>query len=169
MGTKKYVVVDDKLINISVQNHQIIKIDKEKITPEIVKLSRAEYIIKLKDKSFRGEVVRLKQNSCTIAINGNTYHFTIETEKSYKRSKKLENTGTEALVKLTAPLPGAICEVSVELNQIVQKGDALFTLEAMKMQNEITAPVNGRITQLSVKESDIVFKDQVLIEIDTRT
>lgn len=168
METKKFVVVNGTPLNISVEDEQIVEVGQEKVTPKIEALSNSEFNITLKGKTFKGEIVKLKQNTCTVLINGNSYDFVIETEKSFLRSEKLKSTNTDTSVKIKAPLPGAICEVSVELNQVIQKGDALLTLEAMKMQNEILSPVSGKITKLNIKANESVFKDQIMIEIDTR-
>ncbi len=167
MGTKKYIITSDSSpITINVTDHQINKINNKKISPEINRISGEDYKIKLKNRTFKGEVTRLKQNACTVVLNGNTYTFTIETENSFKRTQKLAKTIKNVNLKLTAPLPGTICEISVEKNQKISKGEALLTLEAMKMQNEIISPVDGTITNIYIKESDSVLKDQMLIEIE---
>ena len=41
------------------------------------------------------------------------------------------------------PSPGVITHVFVQLEQRVDRGEKLFTLEAMKMQSTIYAPVAG--------------------------
>ena len=49
---------------------------------------------------------------------------------------------------ITAPMPGTILAVNVTNGAAVKKGDVLFILEAMKMENEIMAPRDGVITSV---------------------
>ncbi|WP_456452540.1 biotin/lipoyl-containing protein, partial [Thermococcus sp.] len=44
-------------------------------------------------------------------------------------------------------------------------GQALLTLEAMKMENEIPSPKNGTIKKILIKEGDTVDTGQPLMEI----
>ena len=48
----------------------------------------------------------------------------------------------------------------------VKKGDSLFVLEAMKMENVITAPINGTIKEFNIKKGQPVNKGDVLVEIE---
>jgi len=57
--------------------------------------------------------------------------------------------------KIEAPMPGAILEVRVESGTAVKRGDVLFILEAMKMENEIMAPVHGVVTVHTSKGSSV--------------
>jgi pyruvate carboxylase len=63
-----------------------------------------------------------------------------------------------------SPSPGVITSVFVQLNQKVERGDKLLTLEAMKMQSTIYAPVAGRISHLLVESGQRVdAKDLLLV------
>lgn len=53
---------------------------------------------------------------------------------------------------VTAPMPGTINAVKVISGQQVKKGDVLFILEAMKMENEIYADKDGKIGQVFVQK-----------------
>lgn len=58
--------------------------------------------------------------------------------------------------KVTAPMPGTILDVKVNVGDTVTKGQAIMVLEAMKMENDIVAPCDGKITSVTVKKGDQV-------------
>lgn len=57
---------------------------------------------------------------------------------------------------VSAPMPGSIFAVRCANGQAVKKGDILFILEAMKMENEIFAPRDGTITAVCVSKGTTV-------------
>lgn len=64
---------------------------------------------------------------------------------------------------LTAPLPGLIVSVDVQPGTRVRRGDALLTLEAMKMRNSIRAPRDGVVAEVLVTEGQSVGFGDVLV------
>src|SRR3989442_3941800 len=51
--------------------------------------------------------------------------------------------------ELRAPMPGLLRSVHVSEGDIVERDAPLFTLEAMKMENEIRAPVRARVSKVA--------------------
>ena len=64
---------------------------------------------------------------------------------------------------LNAPMPGVILEVKVQPGDVVQRGQQVLVLEAMKMHNLIGAPKNGTITEVCVAAGQAVGHGDVLI------
>ena len=64
--------------------------------------------------------------------------------------------------KVCAPMPGTILDVKVANGAAVKKGDILFILEAMKMENEIMAPCNGTVASLSASKGAAVESGALL-------
>lgn len=54
----------------------------------------------------------------------------------------------------------------IKLGKLVNKGDVLFIVEAMKVMNEITAPVTGTIRKINVENATMVEYGQVVLEIE---
>jgi propionyl-CoA carboxylase alpha chain len=52
---------------------------------------------------------------------------------------------------LLAPMPGTVGRVSVHIGQVVDRGDLLLTLEAMKLEHPVHAPEAGVVTDLPVQ------------------
>lgn len=67
---------------------------------------------------------------------------------------------------ITAPMPGVILSISVELGQNVQKDETLMIFEAMKMENRITSPRNGKIKEIFVKAKDRISRGDPLFVIE---
>ncbi len=63
---------------------------------------------------------------------------------------------------VTSPMPGTILEVKVNAGQTVKRGETLFILEAMKMENEIPAPEDGVVASVDTTKGASVATGAVL-------
>ncbi len=61
-----------------------------------------------------------------------------------------------------APMPGAVIGIQTAVGQTVKKGQVLFILEAMKMENEIVSPRDGTVSGVAVERSSTVSAGDVL-------
>ena len=66
---------------------------------------------------------------------------------------------------LTAPMQGTIVKIAVENGQMVEAGDLVVVLEAMKMEQPINAHKAGTITNLSASVGETVTNGAVVAEI----
>ena len=64
---------------------------------------------------------------------------------------------------VTAPMPGNVNALKVNVGDQVKSGDVLLVLEAMKMENEITAPVSGAVKEIAVKQGQTVQSGDVMV------
>jgi biotin carboxyl carrier protein len=65
-----------------------------------------------------------------------------------------------------APMPGLMVRINVSTGDRVVAGQAVATMEAMKMENELRAPGAGRVKAVLVKVAQAVEKGAVLVEFD---
>ena len=66
---------------------------------------------------------------------------------------------------VTAPMQGTIVKVAVEDGQVVEAGDLVVVLEAMKMEQPLTAHKAGTVTGLTAEVGATVPSGTVLLEI----
>jgi pyruvate carboxylase len=69
--------------------------------------------------------------------------------------------------QIGASTSGVITGIAIQLNQKVERGAKLLTLEAMKMQSNIYAPVAGRVTKILVTGNQHVEAKDLLLTIES--
>ena len=69
------------------------------------------------------------------------------------------------VTNVTVPMPGKVVNIKVNQFDKVKRGEILFILEAMKMQNEICAPCDGTISDISIQVGDNVDNQSTVIKI----
>jgi propionyl-CoA carboxylase alpha chain len=68
---------------------------------------------------------------------------------------------------LLSPMPGTVVDVAVEKGDLVEHGQPMLVLEAMKMQYTVRAPHAGEVTQLDVRPGAQVAAGEVLAVVST--
>ncbi len=66
---------------------------------------------------------------------------------------------------ITSPLAGNIWKIQVREGQVVESGEVVIILEAMKMETEVRASTAGTISAICIKEGDAVKVGDTLIEL----
>jgi biotin carboxyl carrier protein len=103
-----------------------------------------------------------------VTLNGYTYSSKVSQQRHASFLQRIQSSSASEhpQIKVHAPMPGLLKKSFIHTESIVRKGDNLFALEAMKMENLIKAPVTGRVTQLSIQESSPVEKGTLLCVIE---
>lgn len=68
--------------------------------------------------------------------------------------------------KVTAFLPGTICQVLVNRGDKVTEGQTVIRFEAMKMINNVQTSIAGKVKEVHVKAGDKFSKGFVLMELE---
>jgi biotin carboxyl carrier protein len=117
-------------------------------------------------EKFLVEIEDLNQRPIVAIVEGS--RFEIDPEDLIQNLMEPESVetpqaGQEAhsvpagsICEVTSPMPGDITQILVNVGQLVQTGDPLCVLDAMKMKNTIHAPQPGTITEICVREGDSV-------------
>ncbi|MFD5429347.1 acetyl/propionyl/methylcrotonyl-CoA carboxylase subunit alpha [Streptomyces sp. NPDC127084] len=74
----------------------------------------------------------------------------------------LSGSARQGADTLAAPMPGTVTVVKVSVGDLVEAGQSLLVVEAMKMEHVISAPHAGTVTELDVTPGATVAMDQVL-------
>lgn len=76
---------------------------------------------------------------------------------------KERSTGPAPLV---APMPGLVVRVNVSVGDVVTAGQALISIEAMKMENELRSKSAGTVKAILVEAGAAVEKGTILVELE---
>ena len=67
---------------------------------------------------------------------------------------------------LLCPMPGLIVNVAVSVGDEVHEGQALCTVEAMKMENILRAEKKGVVSKINAAAGDSLAVDDVILEFE---
>ena len=67
--------------------------------------------------------------------------------------------------EITAPLPGKIVRMDIEVGSSIEEDMEILAIEAMKMETEVRAPKAGTIGEVFIKVGDAVSPDDEMLTI----
>lgn len=104
----------------------------------------------------------------TITVNGNAYDVTVEEKggsvsaqapvaaASKAAPKKAAATGAAGSIKIEAGASGKVFKINATPGTAVKRGEAVLTLEVMKMETPVVAPQDGTVASIEVTEGQMV-------------
>jgi len=138
-----------------------------------------KYNMKINGEKYQAKLKKYKTDQVIVEVNGIDYE--IELEKEHRRKTDLvrseKTRPTINVVKaapkptsagsssITAPIPGLVLKILVNVGDNVSVGDPVLILEAMKMESEITATTTGKVSKIVVKEGSTVQEGEILLEV----
>jgi glutaconyl-CoA/methylmalonyl-CoA decarboxylase subunit gamma len=140
-----------------------------------------KYTVKIADVTYEVEIEDLNRRPILARIGDETFEVTPENGPVAARSDSpqpaaVSQTATPAKggatsgpasgTSIVAPLPGTVTEVNVKAGDIIQSGQQVCVIDAMKMKNAIRATRGGTIARVAVTAGDSVTHRQVLVEFE---
>ena len=102
----------------------------------------------------------------TITVNGTAYDVTVEDKggsgvapvaaPAPAKAAAPAATGAAGATKIEAGAAGKVFKINAPAGTAVKKGDAVVTLEVMKMETPVVAPVDGTVASINVNEGQQV-------------
>ena len=144
-----------------------LAVDNVEYTVDIVKVSNQEFSVLYEGRSFNIEVIENKEPK---HFNVNTLYFKFDVEvvdnESRYRQSRMQSKHNLNDNTIRSPMPGKVVKVFVKPGDIVEAGQPLIVLSAMKMESEFKAGQRGIVKEVPVKEGETVENDQLLVVID---
>lgn len=117
-----------------------------------------KYNVTVNGKKFEVEVEKVTESKDR--AKSPTKYAAVAPVEPAKTSYSAASSDEETV---NSPMPGTITSIKVTEGQKVQKGQVLFILEAMKMENEIMAPRDAVVSKIVVTSGKPVKTGDALI------
>lgn len=114
----------------------------------------------------------------TITVNGNVYDVTVEEtgagaapapaapkaapKAAAPKAAPKAAAGAAGSIEVKAGAAGKVFKLDTTVGQAVKKGDAVLTIEAMKMEIPVVAPEDGTVASINVAVGDAIESGAVL-------
>jgi biotin carboxyl carrier protein len=121
------------------------------------------YSVLLNGVSYDAYVEETPSGTLVVAIDGQ--RFEIEVRDPRRWSRQAAGVGGSAVQSITSPMPGKVVRVLVSPGDVVEAGQGIVVVEAMKMQNELKAARDGIVLALPAKEGSTVAAGELLATI----
>ncbi len=122
------------------------------------------YEVKVGEKIFRVDVEEIGPQTFEVSVNGKKTRLKIG-----EYSQASEISGISPGNEVKADMSGTVVKLLVEEGEVVEEGQPLLVMEAMKMENEIVSPFSGVVSKIVVNEGDKVAAGDTLIIISSES
>ena len=99
-----------------------------------------------------------------ININGTTY--LVQDADTLARNGTRKRSSKELPQEITPPMPSVVERIMVAEGDLVEKGQSVMVVSAMKMEATLQAPFKGKVLKINVAQGDKVMPGQILVDIE---
>jgi len=125
-------------------------------------------MVKLGNKIYRVVAERREgKGRYTLWVDG--YRFEVEALDERTRTIRdlsAANAAPSGPAPVVAPMPGLIVRVNVAAGDVVEAGQGVIVMEAMKMENELRATSAGTVKSVEVVPGTAVEKGALLVALE---
>jgi acetyl/propionyl-CoA carboxylase alpha subunit len=159
-------VVDGKRRSISVEvkdGKVLADFEGRSLSLDVHALSHRSFSLVTAGRSYLAHVAR---NGDIIYVSVGASRFRLRVpERGAESAHPAEGTPEKAEGTIKAPMPGRVIKVKVAEGNVVESGDGLVVVEAMKMEHEMRAAGKAIVKKVYVKEGEQVDAFQPLVEL----
>lgn len=99
-----------------------------------------------------------------VVIRGKTY-FVQDADLLEQNRTRKKGAGSDP-TEVTPPMPAVVIAVAVSEGDVVEKGQAVVIVSAMKMETTLFAPFKGTVKKVNVAEGAKVMPGDILVDIE---
>ena len=124
------------------------------------------YRVAIGAKSYNVEVGDPQESPLTIIVDGETFSVDMQPAEKAGASPAGSDHAPAGSSQVTAPMPGTILDIAVQVGDLVQQDEVLCALEAMKMKSPIRSFRAGTVRQVQVHDGQTVDHGDLLFVVE---
>jgi biotin carboxyl carrier protein len=130
------------------------------VSADVVEVEPNTFSVLFAGEAFEVRAEKTAQGA-RIYVDGREYLAELDDPRQWRRAAG-GISGAEGRQSVFAPMPGKVVRVLVKPGGVVEAGQGILVVEAMKMQNEVKSPKEGKVERISVSEGQAVNAGEVL-------
>jgi biotin carboxyl carrier protein len=138
-----------------------ISLDGQPVDADAIEIAPNTLSILIRGESHEIRIARQPDSKLNIQTGLREFSAEVTDPRSW-RGRRLSHVEVEGRQQITAPMAGKVVRLLVKTGDLVEAGQGLLVVEAMKMQNEIRSPKSGTVERLLAKEGQPVNAGEVL-------
>ena len=99
-------------------------------------------------------------------VDGRNYRVNLMDERRVRTSGAVDASRAQGRQTVSVPMPGKVIAILIAEGDLVEKGQGLVIVEAMKMENEVRSPIAGAVKEIKVKPGDTVEGGATLLFVE---
>ncbi len=127
-----------------------------------VPINDNEWLLDVDGRPIRA-CLAVRGSETWISIDGETY--LVEDAAADRRPRRRGGPDDQSR-QVTPPMPSAVIRILTAEGDLVNKGQSLIVLSAMKMETTLTAPYRGVVKKINVAVGAQVMPGEILLEIE---
>ena len=161
------VTIDEKVYRVELQRSDEgwrCRLDGREISLDAVSGQDGVLSLLLGGKSYEIKLESFEAES-SVVVGNQRFQASVRDPRSL-RSRARAGATDQGVKKIKAPMPGKVVRLLAAIGSVVEEGQSVIVIEAMKMQNELKSPKSGVIRKISVQEGAAVEAGQALAEVE---
>jgi len=142
-----------------------VSVDGNEFVVDGKKTGRTNYSLIVDNRSFEIEVDNA-EDEYRVLVDGRSYHVHLVDERRVRVGDGQSDSQIQGRQRVSVPMPGKVIAVLVSEGDVVEKGQGLVIVEAMKMENEVRSPIAATVKEIKVKAGDTVEGGAALVIIE---
>jgi biotin carboxyl carrier protein len=135
-----------------------------------------KYAISIKQQKYEIEVGAISNGTAQVMVNGAPYQVQVEKKDDRPAAAPViksvpapsaARTPAPASVSgsgtITAPIPGLIIDIPVNVGDMVKAGQVVVVMEAMKMENRLITTIDGQVKEIRLQKGAQVATGDVIL------